>query len=73
MASEHWAHKEPPAEDHPVDPHYNGNGLPAFWTCHAKVGKERCDGALLMDGKAPPITTPPVKTTKPESKMSQQP
>lgn len=64
-----WAHKEEPAEPHDPDPHYNGNGLPTFWTCHVKG----CGGTLLMGGKAPPITTPPVSKRQPESKTSQQP
>jgi hypothetical protein len=46
-----WTHADGTAEHEP-DPHYNGNGLPAFWTCHVKD----CGRKLRLDGFAPPIT-----------------
>ena len=65
-----WSHKSG-EKDHPPDPRYNGNGLPAFWTCNAK----NCGDKLLLNGLAPPITTParhkPVKQEEPP--LSSQP
>lgn len=45
-----WTHKTDPAAAHPVDPHYSVNGKPTQWVCH------ECRDAILLDGKAPPIT-----------------
>lgn len=69
-----WTHADG-VEDHEIDPHYNGNGLPAFWTCHVSLGKgQRCDRELRLDGGKVPITTPPKRATaKPEPPMSSQP
>lgn len=56
-----WTHADG-STAHEPDPHYNGNGLPAFWTCHVSLGKgERCDGELRLDGAKVPLTTPIVK------------
>jgi hypothetical protein len=55
-----WTHADG-TTDHEPDPHYNGNGLPAFWTCHVKAGKATCDRELRLDGAKVPITTPIVK------------
>lgn len=64
-----WTHKDG-VEDHEVDPHYAGNGLPAFWTCHVKG----CEREVRLDGGKVPITAPIVKVKQPpESKMSQSP
>jgi hypothetical protein len=48
-----WTHADGTA-DHAPDPHYNGNGLPAFWTCHVALGKGvRCwPGGVLMARRA---------------------
>lgn len=63
-----WSHKEEPDIPHPVDPHYNGNGLPAFWTCHT------CKGIIRLYDAAPPITEPvKAKMPKGEPPMSSQP
>jgi len=68
-----WTHKDGSTE-HDIDPHYNGNGLPSFWTCHTKVNKVSCDRELRLDGAGVPMTIP-VKKAKPtpEPPMSSQP
>lgn len=63
-----WTHADGTTE-HEVDPHYNGNGLPAFWTCHVKG----CERELRFDGAKVPITAPVKNKRAAESKMSQQP
>jgi hypothetical protein len=69
-----WTHADGTA-DHAPDPHYNGNGLPAFWTCHVALGKGvRCDGALRLDGAKVPITAPVKRAqSTDEPAMSAQP
>lgn len=44
-----WTHVDG-EKDHAPDPTYNGNGLPAFWTCH------KCRVELRLDGQKVPIT-----------------
>ena len=64
-----WAHADGEA-GHEPDPHYAGNGLPAFWTCHVK----ECGRELRLDGAKVPITAPIVKgKAKAESAMSATP
>lgn len=54
--------------DHEPDPHYNGNGLPHYWTCH------KCVGELRLDGAKPPVTAPVKRAAdKAEAPMSAQP
>ena len=62
-----WTHKGG-EQPHPVDPTYNGNGVPSWWTCH------KCGDVVLLDGKSVPIVTP-VKKVAPtdEPPMSSQP
>lgn len=68
-----WTHADG-TDDHEVDPHYNGNGLPAFWTCHAKVNKATCERELRLDGGKVPMTVPVKKVAPtPEPPMSSQP
>lgn len=68
-----WTHKVPVDPDHPVEPHYNGNGLTptgqrSFWSCH------KCGGPLQIDGLTVPIASPIAKAKdEDESKMSSQP
>lgn len=58
MTTTRWTHADGSA-DHDVDPHYNANGRPAWWTCHASTGKgQRCDAKLKLDGASPPIAVP---------------
>lgn len=45
-----WTHKDGEA-DHEVVPRYHYNGIPAIWTCL------KCEGKVLLDGKAPSVTS----------------
>lgn len=64
-----WSHAEGD-EDHEPDPHYNGNGVPEYWTCHVK----NCGRKLLIDGGKVPMTTPVKKAkAKVEPPLSSQP
>jgi hypothetical protein len=57
-----WTHK------HPVDPHYETTGKPAYWVCHT------CRTEVLIDGRGVPITTPAAKAESAvEPPLSSQP
>jgi hypothetical protein len=64
-----WTHADG-STGHEVDPHYNGNGLPAFWTCHVKD----CSRELRLDGAKVPITASIITgKAKAEPPLSAQP
>lgn len=68
-----WTHVDRSARNrkgrfHVVDPHYNGNGIPAYWSCHV------CGLEILLNKQKVPIATPVKKVlSKSEAKMSSQP
>lgn len=55
-----WTHVDG-TDDHEVDPTYNGNNIPAYWSCHAKD----CNREVLLDGGKVPITSPVKPKVKP--------
>lgn len=64
-----WTHKGNPQPPHDVDPKYMVTGSPSYWACNT------CYGPVLLNGRNPPVTVPPVRQTgrQKEPDMGAQP